>query len=200
MSLHLRLRAATADAHEGLERALDWKARVATGDGYRSLLARLHGFHAAYEPMLGLALADEAFWAPRRRLAALEADLAHLGLSEPEIAALPRPMPVRLTKAAEAMGALYVLEGSTLGGQVIGRHIGTLHGLDAAGLAYYRAHGRETGRMWNAFRARLDALSGDPDAEDAAFVTGIATFEALRRWLCDPQESSDARQHRAGCA
>ena len=190
MSLHQRLRAATASSHQGLEDALDWRARVATLPGYRALLARFHGFHAAYEPAIGLALADEAFWGPRRRFAALAADLAHLGMPDAEIATLPRPSAVTFADEAAAMGALYVLEGSTLGGQVIGRHIGAVHGLTQAGLAYYRAHGRQTGVMWNAFRARLDRLSGDPEAEAAALATGTATFDALRIWLCAPDSSA----------
>ena len=194
MSLHLRLRAATAAAHRDLEETLDWQARVATRDGYRALLARFCGFHARYEPVIGDALADEAFWAPRRRLQALEADLVHLGYSEGEVAALPRPEPIRPASMPDAMGALYVLEGSTLGGQVIGRHIGQLHGFQDAGLAYYRAHGRRTGVMWNAFRARLDGLSGDPVAEAAATATATATFDALRLWLCEPQPPSAIRE------
>ena len=192
VSLHQRLRAATASAHQGLEDALDWRTRVATRDGYRDILARFHGFHAAYEPAIGDALADAAFWEPRRRLAALEADLAHLGMPEPDIAALPRPSAVTFADAAAAMGALYVLEGSTLGGQVIGRHIGALHGFADAGLVYYRAHGRQTGVMWNAFRARLDRLSSDAEAE-AALASGTATFDALKAWLCTPDPSAAHR-------
>ena len=193
MNLHGRLRAATASAHQDLEDTLDWRARVATRDGYRDLLARFHGFHAAYEPAIGEALADEAFWGPRRRLPALAADLAHLGLSADAVAALPRPSREAFADAAAAMGALYVLEGSTLGGQVIGRHIGAVHGLSDAGLAYYRAHGRQTGVMWNAFRARLDRLSGDADAEAAALASGTETFDALRTWLCAPEPSAGHR-------
>lgn len=72
-----------------------------------------------------------------------------------------------------------MLEGSTLGGQVIGRSIAERHGPNAeAACSYYRGHGRATGRMWNAFRARLDGLDGDD-----ALGAGIATFDALRLWL-----------------
>lgn len=183
-SLHARLRAATAGAHAALERDLDWEARVATPRSYRDLLARLRGFHAAYERAIGAALGDEAFLAPRRRLARLDADLRHLGLGPAAIRDLPVPEPVALRGPAEALGALYVLEGSTLGGQVIGRRIGELHGFDAArGCAYYRARGASVGPMWSAFRARLETLAGDPAAEVAALAAGIATFDALRRWL-----------------
>ncbi|MDP4001870.1 biliverdin-producing heme oxygenase [Methylobacterium sp. NEAU K] len=188
-SLRARLRAATGPAHRALEDSLDWRARVATLAGYRDLLARLHGFHAAWEPAIGMELADEPFLGPRRRLALLAADLGHLGLSPTGIGALPGPGPVRLPGAGAAMGALYVLEGSTLGGQVIGRHITSLHGFSGDGLGYYRAHGPRTGAMWSIFLERLERFSDDHTAVTAG---AVATFAALRVWLCGPQPGEAA--------
>jgi heme oxygenase len=78
------------------------------------------------------------------------------------------------------MGALYVLEGSTLGGRVIGRHIAATHGLTGEGLAYYAGHGTRTGAMWSAFRARLDGFDGEGEAVVAA---ANETFDAMRVWL-----------------
>ncbi len=183
MSLHERLRTATARAHQALETELDWQAQVATRAGYISLLARLRGFHAAYEPAIGAALDDEAFFGPRRRIALLDTDLACFGWDAGRIAALPTPNLASLRNRAEAMGALYVFEGSTLGGQFIAKHIGRLHGFDlSSGCAYYRGHGRATAAMWTAFCARLETLAGGAH-EEAAFDAGIATFEAMRLWL-----------------
>lgn len=177
-SLHARLREATHEAHEALERDLDWQARVATLPGYRALLVRLHGFHAAYEPAIGAALADAPFFDPRRRLPALDADLHALDGATPH--SLPAPAAPRLDGAGAALGALYVLEGSTLGGAVIGRQVARLHG-EGVPLAYYSGRGRATGPLWRTFRERLDGL---PEAEAAAaFAAGIATFEAMRGWL-----------------
>lgn len=184
--LHARLRAATDPAHRALEAGLDWQARVATRAGYRDLLARLHGFHATWEDAIGAQLSDEPFLAPRRRLALLAADLDHLGLAPEAVAALPQPETVRLDGPAAATGALYVLEGSTLGGQLIGRHIAGLHGLSETGLTYYRAHGPRTGAMWSAFRTRLEDFSDDPDAEASLTEAAVATFAAMRDWLCAP--------------
>ncbi len=179
-ALHQRLRSATATAHTALERDLDWMARVATVEGYRGLLARLHGFHATWEPAIGAMLADGAFFDPRCRVPALARDLAFLGLSPDGITDLPQARPIPLPSPAAAMGALYVLEGSTLGGRVIGRHITATHGLAGEGLAYYSGHGARTGAMWLAFRARLDTFE-----RDAAQVVSAAngTFDALREWL-----------------
>lgn len=181
-TLHAHLREATAAAHAGLERDLDWEARVATLAGYRALLSRLRGFHAAYEPAIAAALADAAFFDPRRRLAALDADLHALSGEVPG----PRPEPAapHLDSPGAALGALYVLEGSTLGGAVIGRHVARLHG-ESVPLAYYAGRGRATGPLWRSFRERLDSL---PETESAAaFAAGIATFEAMRGWLVSGQ-------------
>jgi heme oxygenase (biliverdin-IX-beta and delta-forming) len=183
-NLHARLRAATAPAHQALEDSLDWQARVATLSGYRDLLARLYGFHAVWEAAIGIGLADEAFLAPRRRLTLLAADLDHLGLTPGAVASLPRPAPHVLADPAAATGALYVLEGSTLGGQLIGRHIAGLHGFSGDGLAYYRAHGAAAGAMWAAFRSRLEHFVDDPAAEAALTGAAVATFAAMRGWLC----------------
>ncbi|MGE7416083.1 biliverdin-producing heme oxygenase [Methylobacterium tarhaniae] len=179
-----RLRAETREAHEAIERDLAWENRVATLAGYRVLLARFWGFHAVLEPALAAALGDDAFFEPRRRLAHLAADLRVLGLDEGAIQALPRPRLALPRDRAESFGALYVLEGSTLGGQVIAKHIGHQLGLTAAsGCRYYAAHGRDTGTMWKAFRLRLaaEALQGETDA---LVASAIGTFDAMRLWLC----------------
>lgn len=179
-----RLRIETKDAHEAIERDLAWETRVATRDGYRALLARFWGFHAAIEPALATALRDDAFLDPRRRLAHLTADLRFLGLADAAIAALPRPDLALPRDRGEAFGALYVLEGSTLGGQIIAKHVGRQLGLThEGGCRYYAAHGRETGVMWKAFRLRLaeEAARGGPET---IVASSIGTFDAMRHWLC----------------
>jgi heme oxygenase (biliverdin-IX-beta and delta-forming) len=192
-SLHARLRMATDPAHRALEDSLDWRARVATMPGYRGLLGQLYGFHAVWEPAIATALADESFLAPRRRLDRLAADLDHLGVVPGAVAAFPRPAAPVLDGPAAATGALYVLEGSTLGGQLIGRHIAGLHGFGETGLTYYRAHGPCTGAMWSAFRLRLETFADDPDAEVVLTEAAVTTFAAMRTWLCGAEASPAPR-------
>lgn len=180
-----RLREATRPMHEAVERELDWERRVETIDGYRSLLARLYGFHAAWEPEAAALIADEAFFGPRRKAHLLAADLACLGLSRSSIGALPKPCGLRVPMAtrAEALGAMYVLEGSTLGGQLIARRVSAVLGLrPGAGCSYYCAYGPAVGTMWREFRACLLAASS-PTADYAMARTAQRTFERLRSWL-----------------
>lgn len=195
-----RLRTETRAAHEAIERDLAWETRVATLGDYRALLARFWGFHAVLEPALAASLDDPAFFEPRRRLAHLAADLRILGLDDATIDALPLPCLTLPRDRVEAFGALYVLEGSTLGGQVIAKHIGRQLGLTAeSGCRYYAAHGRETGAMWKAFRQRLaeEATRGDGDAIVAA---ATATFDAMRNWLCAAPVPSQDGEGRATVA
>jgi heme oxygenase len=84
------------------------------------------------------------------------------------------------------LGAMYVMEGSTLGGQHIARHVEAALGLlPAQGDAYFRGYGERTGAMWTEFKGRLGAV----DAEHTELVIGAAqtmfqTFgESLQRTL-----------------
>lgn len=179
-----RLRDATRDAHTALEAALDWQRTVSTRDGYRRLLGRFHGFHAGWEPAIAALLDDPAFSEPRRRTHLLAADLLALGLAPGELDRLPVCPPIHLQDRAGALGAMYVLEGSTLGGQVVARHVVAELGLCAGqGCSYYTAHGAATGRMWRAFRQRL--LDEDPGADAGAAMVRAAqrTFTCLGEWL-----------------
>ena len=186
-----RLREETRDLHDAVERDLDWERRVATLADYRALLARWYGFHATFEPAAAMAFtgaAAEDFFGPRRKLHLLRRDLVHLGLAAEEVDALPvcRP-PVPMTTWAEALGAMYVLEGSTLGGQVIARHVERTLRLDPreGGCAYYASYGCDgVGPMWRAFQGEVAAQSS-PATDDALVRAARRTFERLRSWLID---------------
>ena len=180
-----RLRAETRDEHEATERALEGTLRVATLAGYRRLLGRLYGFHVVWEPAAASVIADEAFFGARRKLVLIADDLRSLGVTAAEIAALPPISPCPAPRDfADAMGAMYVVEGSTLGGQIIARRLESSLGSAVAGaLSYYRPYGPRCGSMWRAFLARLnDEPAG---AHDRIVASARATFAGLRRWLCD---------------
>src|SRR5579875_1326207 len=153
------LRRATAASHDRLETMLALTDPGLTASRYRAVLARLLGFWLGWEPAVGAALGDEGFLAPRRRTGALLRDLEALGFDEAALAGLPRCAPPALDGPAAALGSLYVLEGSTLGGRVLVRQFGRSLGLrdGEPGCLYFSGYGAATGRMWAEFRARLQA-------------------------------------------
>ncbi len=187
LSLRFRLRASTAALHRATERVFALDRRFATRTGYRDLLAALHGFHAPIEAALrGLDWTGSAIDAERFcKTTWLAADLAALGLAEADIAALPRcrDLPA-ITSRAAGLGALYVLEGATLGGQLIVKELKDRLGVTCeTGGRFFSSYGKQIGVRWRAFAATLDAFDGDPALVERAAAD---TFRAFGDWLPPP--------------
>jgi heme oxygenase len=149
-----------------------------------SVLDRLHGFWAAAEAGLdgwagrqpGDACAVD--WPRRRRTALFADDLRALGA--PASAQRPDLAPVRGTD--EALGRMYVLEGSTLGGTLIDRHLAGLPQLAGIRVRVFSPYGSETGAMWAAFRrATRDRIAAGGDAS-AVVAAARETFGVLAAW------------------
>lgn len=118
-STRMALRAATAPYHERVDRIFS-TARLDDRQSYGQFLLAQAGAHIAAEDALtragiGAIIED---WPQRQRKAALIADLADMGLEAPDGADGPD-----LKDEAELLGALYVLEGSRLGGALLKRSV-----------------------------------------------------------------------------
>ncbi len=185
MNLLQRLKSETAKAHEQIEEAFDLEAVTRSISAYRNLLGRLYGFHAVWEPLAEVALADPEFFRQRRKVAYLETDLRDLGMGRDGIARLPLCDPtVTMRAPAEAWGSMYVVEGSTLGGAIIARRVAHRLGLSRHdGCLYFRCYGADVRPMWVSVGARLLARCG-PSDQDAAVAAARRTFQMLHVWLC----------------
>lgn len=172
---HRRLRDATQDDHQRLESRVDILRRVATPAGRRRLVERFSGLHADAEAALAPWLADHPGldFEARRRSSHLLRDLRAVG------GAAPPPEPIVVHSVGEALGLMYVLEGSTLGGRVIRKQV-TASGQDMAGLSFLDPYGERVGERWKSFLAVL----GD-EADTEALVAGaVAGFRHAEDRLC----------------
>ena len=111
----------------------------------------------------------------------LEPPLLDLDLRALEHAPLPNvPPPTWLTGEADAWGCAYVLEGATLGGQVVTRHLRRT-GFPDNTLHFYRSYGEQVGPRWRTFGALLGArhaAAPDPGTFAAQAVRAATlTFE-----------------------
>ena len=172
----------TSTVHRALEGALGLLDERLGLDAYREVLARFYGFWTGWEPQIAGLLQDAAILAPRRRLHLLAADLTALGVSRHELAALPKCPLIKLQGAPEALGSLYVMEGSTLGGKLIRGNVQRCLGsVGVSGCAYFDGYGPHTGAMWQEF---LVILAAAPVADRQKMGNGaVATFERLSWWL-----------------
>ena len=182
------LRAATAEAHAALE-AVPINRRLFAEDFSRSELAELLGRMAsAYRPLeASLTKSPPEEWRDyRRRLPLLMEGIASLGgcpsFAEMEIPALDDE-PAR-------WGALYVIEGSTMGGRMIHRQLAARHPAEV--LSFFVPHGDLAGERWRHFLAGMETALASPDALGKAVMSAICTFrlfrEALRHDAVDAQD------------
>jgi heme oxygenase (biliverdin-IX-beta and delta-forming) len=180
----LRLRTGTCAEHEDVESTLDLLDPALGRDRLAEVLGRMHGFWLAAEAGLDRwaaaspADADAVEWPRRRRAALFAGDLTTLG-AEPATTGPSLP-PVAGTD--QALGRLYVLEGSTLGGTFIDRHLASLPHLAGVRVRAFSPYGGETGAMWAAFRrVTRERVAAGGDA-DAMVDSARETFRALADW------------------
>ena len=149
----------------------------------RDVVTRLHGFWAGTEPALDTwagehpGLAEALQWSRRRRTARLARDIAVLGgsIGPPAPAVHDRP------DTAAALGWLYVVEGSTLGGAVITRALARLR--PGLRLECFAPYDEGPGPMWRDFQAKLEQWqAGDDLRAERVASAGVATFAALADW------------------
>ena len=181
------LRDATHAQHQHLENRIDLLGRDWSLEFYRALLEKFYGFYAPLEP----AIFTHPQWhefnfvaESRRKICWLQNDLQFLGLSAAQIEALPlcKYLP-RADTFARAVGCAYVVEGSTLGGQIISRHLKTKLNLPPRGCRFFTAYGEQTGKMWREFVALLNDYEAPADEQNELLLNAGATFGALDCWL-----------------
>lgn len=178
------LRSATALQHKALEARLPLTHVSLDLPTYRRIIEAYYGFHAALQTRIAQFLAPDALDPEREKVQALIKDLQALGLSDTQIDRLPLCAELPdLDSEARLLGIMYVMEGATLGGQVLRRIIADKLSVDAeTGGEFLDVYGRDTGRLWKAFLSRLagfDHLDHNEDVVQAA----CATFTCFERWL-----------------
>lgn len=76
-----------------------------------------------------------------------------------------------------ALGSLYVMEGSTLGGQIISKMIMQKLGSSGeGGLSFFQGYGTDTHEMWEKFKSILDNLTLLPDQREELVTAARETF------------------------
>jgi heme oxygenase len=155
---------------------------------YQLYLSKLYRVVRACEaqvfPLLSHLLKD----LPRRQKAELIFnDLIATGMSQKDIAGLPVHHFQEMS-IAQAMGAMYVLEGATLGGRILYRHINETLGLNQeSGASYFWGYGAETGIMWKIFLSALSHTAVEKKCEDEIIRNAEETFKLIDNLLAEAE-------------
>ena len=182
MKARAALRAATAEEHRKVDAAFS-RFRLGDETGYRDfLLAQAAGFlpveQALDEGGAAQILPD---WPERRRGDLLLADLADLNVTAPE----PFFAPDFISGKASMFGAIYVLEGSRLGGAVLKKTV-------PGHFPRRFLEARQAAGSWRSLLQALDDLLIRPGDLDAAITAAKKVFARF--------EQGARRQMEAGTA
>lgn len=181
------LRAGTAELHIALEKRLPFFSDTLDSNAFVRLMQAYYGFYQPLESALldsGVIPVDFDL-APRLKALTLFNDLRAQGLTTETIGHLPlcQSLPV-IDSSAACLGVLYVLEGATLGGQILRREIASRLSLDAdSGAAFLDIYGAATGRRWRDFIDYLGSRTLDAGEREAVVAAAQTTFSCFERWL-----------------
>ncbi|MBX2987338.1 MAG: biliverdin-producing heme oxygenase [Bdellovibrionaceae bacterium] len=176
--LRARLREATSPHHQKAEESLGILDESLSPERYRKILRAFLAVHRTlekkFEERAGAGCEASRFYLrDRRKTPWLLSDLEFLPVSAaPDVADVDW-----LNSSAKVWGVLYVLEGSTLGGQLISRHLQKKRNIPEAALRFFESYGPRTGAMWTAFLAELGGIP--PERHDEVVEAAKRTFDLI---------------------
>ena len=173
------------EAHVATEKTLIEKLKkVNSLDDYINILTTFYGYFAPVESKI------EKYITPhqlpdihsRKRSLFILSDLEKLGHLEPLNTSESLP---RIDNDLQAAGALYVLEGSTLGGRGItkmllkNQHLR----LEEKQVRFFSGYGAETGAKWMTFLNSLNQQNTGSKAIEQMIGAANETFTFFKNWI-----------------
>ncbi|MFG1211706.1 biliverdin-producing heme oxygenase [Xanthobacter flavus] len=182
-----RLKAVTHTTHDRLDKAIMAGEPFASLARYALFLKVQHGFHREidalyFDPALDRLLPDLS---GRRRVGLIEQDLADLGAEMSVAKGEPAFAPAAPMDIPDALGWLYVAEGSNLGAAFLLKAAAGLGLSESFGARHLAAAPEGRGLHWRTFTAALDALDLS-EAEEAQVTAGAqAAFARVQALVAD---------------
>lgn len=174
------LKERTKDLHDRIENTPIAKALASSSvrsKAYKEYLQKLLAIHI---PVESIALANKEQWQKygieieqHCRTSMLEDDLKALGIMQ-------KPQGVLACEDwgfAKIVGALYVLEGSTMGGQILRERLSYIKGDDGlSATRYFGAYKEKTIPQWLHFSRFIDRYAAENKEESALVYEGAKTI------------------------
>ncbi|HVW86266.1 MAG TPA: biliverdin-producing heme oxygenase [Bryobacteraceae bacterium] len=176
-----RLKEETQEHHRKIEAELSLMQPEFSLTDYRHLLRRFYGFYLPWER--AVSEVSPNLLARRRKTWKLVDDLEYLGCSREQISRIPHcdALPP-LDTYERILGSMYVLEGATLGGQILAPYFEKKFNLADDGAEFFSGYGRRTATMWKEFRAMIEREA--VGSHDEIVTSAVATFQSMRVWMC----------------
>jgi len=179
-----QLKKATLANHQQLEKMLVGQMRaVRSKEDYINLLQLFYSYFGGLEEQIDLYISTRELpdYKQRRKSAALANDIKSLGGTPVSLANLEDLPPIQNTR--QAYGALYVIEGSTLGGKIISKMMAQQLGItDGSGLSFFSGYADDTETMWDKFKQALNQQADNSEQASQVIDTANETFARFKQW------------------
>lgn len=184
MEFAQRLKTETTPQHKSLEQKLNLLRPEMTLADYSHVIERFYGFYVTLESEF-FSNPHDNFFDDRKKSASLEADLKSLGINPALVKKISPARLPQMDSSEKQLGIMYVLEGSTLGGQVLQKHFHQKFDLTPEhGMSYFCGYKEQTMPRWRDFQ-RLLAESSHKNSlkQDVIIHSAQQTFLSLEEWL-----------------
>ncbi len=150
-----------------------------TLENYRVLLLTNYFFHGTIEQQLNRVVSPgfkKSLQLQRRRKAQfITSDYQRLGHTLPPLS--KAPLQLCIQNETEALGVLYVTEGTAIGGSIIKKNLLKSPVISqTSATSFYGCYGKELSPLWKAFVAQLNTIEGRQEAEAVVIEKAKATF------------------------
>jgi heme oxygenase len=178
-----KIREETKSAHQSLEKLMIERIKsIRDLQGYEDLLILFYGFFQPMEVLFADHLNDSILpdLFHRRKSALLLSDI-QLSFLDKNLWEICTDLP-EITDSREALGAMYVLEGSTLGGPYIAQMLIKHAHIPTERLGFFMGYRENTISMWQAFFNKLETYVSAHDCEEVIIEKARETFEKMHKW------------------
>ena len=173
--------------HQQLEKLLVKQMRlINTIEGYVKLLQLFYSYFGALEEkinyfILPIQMEEEHSFQRRKAIRLADDIIASGGIVNKKCADKDLP---EIRNHLEAFGALYVIEGSTLGGRVITKMMQRQIATESLeGFSFFNGYGDDTEYRWSSFRELLNDQAHNDDDKKVVVQAADDTFAKFKGWI-----------------
>lgn len=172
--LSTNIKEATKAAHLNLEKKVIEKLKaIRSNADYADFLKYFYTYFSQVEQAIAPYITEQLLpdYKDRRNSSYLKNDIEELGSHTGETPSITLPV---IENQLQALGALYVMEGSIMGGSIIIKMLEK--GGITKGISFFSGYGEATGQKWGVFVGTMNQQATTPEEEEIAIQAANEAF------------------------
>lgn len=180
-----QLKEQTKQAHQSLEKVIIQQIKkIHSEEEYKNLLKLFYGFYQPMENHVDKFINNSNMpdYTERRKAENILHDIKEI--SGDTDLPICNDIPV-IDSTAKALGVMYVLEGSTLGGSIIARMLNKQAAIPYQQLSFFMSYNDNSMAMWKEFTDAINKYAEENNDSDQIIISAKTTFEKFEKWAAN---------------